>query len=445
MSTNNPIQQRINLLLQKWTIAINTPDVKIVRILSEHDEEDIVSTFFEYMLALDTEQEDFVMVLYEPFSGHETYSKHLLEEIEEEINQWNTAKIPENIHFKTIEWKPDYTLGSSKNAAQLLVKNLNNFANYLIPDQKTKVSIIIRMYEVGKNQACKWFEDLLEVETTKHLVFGISDTVTNRVFDKLESRNQKHIYTIYPQLNMDEALEELTALGDPSAAETPYRTSLVKLMNAVKNRKKDKIEEHAKICLTIATNELKKDSNWLSQIVTVYVILYNDQLGNKKYSRAIYFADKAVEAALLSKKVLVPEMSNRLIGQTHVGRGALLSLQKKWELALENYIVANEAYIACEDYVMQSETYRLCGWACEKTGAYSEASKHYIKAYDLVYKLSPEFVKGSTFPYILKKLINSTERLKYITDEKMDEDLIPIWGESWRTEVEKYGKMKKIK
>jgi len=444
MAENNPIQERINQLLLKWTVAINTPNIKIVRILSEHDEEDIINTFFEYMLAVDTDQEDFVMVLQEPFSGHEAYSKHLLKEIEEEINQWNTAKIPENIPYKNIEWKPDYTLGSEKNVAQLLVKNLNNFANYLIPDQKTKVSIVIRMHQVGKNEACRWFEDLLEIKTAPHLVFGISDTLTNKIFDKLENRNQKHIYTITPQLDMDAAVEQLTALGDPNATETPYRTSLVKLMNAVKNRKKDEVQEHAKLCLTIATNELKKDSNWLTQIVTVYTILYNDQLGNKKYDKAIYFADKAVEAALLSKKVLVPEMSNRLIGQTHVGRGALLSVQKKWETALENYLVANAAYIICDDYVMQSETYRLCGWACEKTGAYSEASKHYIKAYDLVHKLSPELVKGSTFPYILKKIINNRERSKHITDKKMDKDLIPIWGESWRTEVEKYGKMKKM-
>lgn len=443
MTENNPIQERINQLLQKWTIAINTPGVKVVRILSEHDEEDMINTLFEYMLAVDTDQEDFVMVLQEPFSGHEVYSKHLLEEIEEEINQWNTAKIPEDIPFKTIEWKPDYTLGSDNNVAQLLVKNLNNFANYLIPDQKTKVSIVIRMYQVEKNEACRWLEDLLQVETAPHLVFGISDTLTNKIFDKLENGNQERVYTIYPQLDMDEAVEELTALGNPNAAETPYRTSLVKLMNAVKNRKKDEVQEHAKTCLTIATNELKKDPNWLAQIVIVYTILYNNQVGYKKYNKGVYYAGKAVEASLLSKNLIEPELSNRLIGQTHVGLGALLSVQKKWETALENYLIANEAYTACEDYVMQSETFRLCGWACEKTGAYSEASKHYIKAYDLVYKLSPELIKGSTFPFILKKLINNGERLKHISDKKMDEDLIPVWGESWRTEVEKYGKTRK--
>lgn len=443
MVDNNPIQDRVNQLLQKWTVAINTPEVKIVRILSEHDEEDMINTFFEYMLAIDSDQEDFVMVLQEPFSGHEVYAKHLLEEIEEEINQWNTAKIPESIPFKTIEWKPDYSLGSITNAAQLLVKNLNNFANYLIPDQKTKVSIIIRMYQVGKREAYRWLDDLLEVETAPHLVFGISDTLTNKIFDKLENNNPKLVYTIYPELDMDGAVEQLTALGDPNAAETPYRTSLVKLMNAVKNRKKDEVQEHAKKCLDIAVKEVKKDPNWLTQIVTVYTVMYNDLIGYKKYTKAIYFAGKAVEASLWSKKLIDPEMANRLIGQTHTGRGALFSVKKKWGTALEDYVAAHEAYTACNDYIMQAETLRLCGWACEKMGSKTEALKYYVKGYDLVYKLTPDLIRNSTFPFILKKLINSAGRLEYISDEKMDEDLIPVWGESWQSEVQKYGKFKR--
>ena len=67
---NNPIQQRIDMLVEKWTVAINTPDIKIVRVLGEHDDEDMLNTLFEYMLAVDSDQEDFVIVLQEPFSNH---------------------------------------------------------------------------------------------------------------------------------------------------------------------------------------------------------------------------------------------------------------------------------------------------------------------------------------------------------------------------------------
>ena len=442
MAENNPIQERVNLLLQKWTLAINSPGVKLVRIHAAHDERDIVDAFFEYMLALDTEQEDFVMVLEEPFSTHQDYARHLLEEIEEEINLWNEAEIPETVPFEKIEWKPDYTLGDDKNVTSLLVRNLNNFANYLVPEKDTKVSIVIRMPQVGRHDATRWFNDLLKVKTESHLVFGTSDAETNAVFSKVADQNPQKVTTIKPNLDMDEAVEQLTALGEPNSPETPYRTHLAKLMHAVKNRKKKEVQTHGKECLTIATEELNKDVNWLSQIVTVYTILYNDQVGYKNYDRAIYFASKAVEAALLTEGLIDPEMSKRLVGQSHIGRGSLYTLQRKWETALIDFKIAAEAYSSCSDYVMLSESLRLCGWACEKTGANQEASKHYIRGYELVHKLSPELVKGSTFPYILKKLVNSSERLKVISDAQMDEDLTPIFGEHWRAEVADYGKIK---
>jgi len=439
---SNPIQQRINMLVEKWTVAINTPGIKIVRVLGEHDDEDMLNTLFEYMLAVDSDQEDFVMVLQEPFSNHQEYGKHLLEEIEEEINLWNTAKLPEGFPFDPIEWKPDYTLGNEKNVTRLLVENLNNFANYLIPEQNIKISIVIRMYGVGKTAAHFWLSELLRMETAPHLVFGICDLKTNAVFDRI-SREQE-VYTLYPELDMDEAMEQLTALGDPTAKETPYRISLVKLMNGVKNRKPKEVSEHSKNCLTIAAEELKNDPNWLTQIVTVYTILYHDQVGYKDYDRGIYFADKAVEAAMHTPKLIPLEMSNRLIGQTHIGRGTLYSVKKKWETANKDFEVAKKAYHECNDYVMETESYRLCGWTNEKMGASYQADQQYIEAYGLLHKLPVELVKGSSFPFIVQKLLDSTERYKHISNKQMDEDLRPIWGENWSLEIKKIGKFKQL-
>lgn len=437
-ANNNPIQQRIDTLVEKWTVAINTPGIKIVRVLGEHDDEDMLNTLFEYMLAVDSDQEDFVMVLQEPFSNHFEYGKHLLEEIEEEINLWNTSKLPEGFPFDSIEWKPDYSLGNTHNVTSLLVENLNNFANYLIPEQNIKVSIVIRMYDVGEKAAHMWLNELLRNETAPHLVFGISDLKTNDVFDKI-SREQE-VYTLHPELNMDEAMEQLTALGDPTAKETPYRISLVKLMNGVKNRKPKEVSEHSKNCLTIAVEELKNDPNWLAQIVTVYTILYNDQVGCKDYDRGIFFADKAVETALLTPKLMAPEMSHRLIGQTHIGRGALYTIKKEWETAKDDFQVAKEAYHECEDYIMETESYRLCGWTNEKLGASYEADHEYIEAYGLLNKLPPELIKGSTYALIVQKLMHSTERHKHISDKQMNDDLTPIWGGDWRMEINNAGK-----
>lgn len=51
---------------------------------------------------------------------------------------------------------------------------------------------------------------------------------------------------------------------------------------------------------------MKKDINWISQFVTVYTILYTDQISHKDYKTAMYFADKAVEAAEIGEEKLDP-------------------------------------------------------------------------------------------------------------------------------------------
>lgn len=443
MSQNNPIQERVDQLLLKWTLAINTPNVKIVRILAEEDEEEMLNAYYEYMLAIDTNQKDFVLVLSAPFNSPEEYGKLLLEEIEEEISHWNEAEIPEEIKFETITWKPDYTLGSTTNHAQLFINNMNNFANYLEPEKKIKISIVLNIELISEKDAHKWFTQALENEMEKHLVLGINDTTKYPIYNELAKNYPEEVYTIIPEFNMDEAMEQMAALGDPSSDDTPFRVNLIKLMNGVKKRDPKKVERSAKACLDIATKALKKDINWLGQIVTIYTILYNDQVGYKKYDDAIYFADKSVEAALLSKDVMDPEMSYRLIGQTHLGRGTLYNLKKKKVQAKKDYLIAADAYSHCKDYLMQCESLRLSGWMSDKLYETEEATEYYLKAYQLKEKVSEDIIKASTFPLIIKKLMTSNERKKHLTDEQMDEDLIPIFGKEWREKIEKFGTLDK--
>jgi tetratricopeptide (TPR) repeat protein len=441
MLENNPIQNRLNTFLLKWEEAINKPDVKLVRILGNHEDDDMLDALFEYMLAIDSPQEDFVFVFNTPFSEVKNFSKDVLQDLEEEINRWNTAKIPETIPFETIEWQPDYSLEGKKNEAELLIKNINSFANYLYPDKSVKVSVILRMHYVTKQEAYNWLSKALEIPFEPHVKLGVSDTKNHLLFSKLQDYYRDEVYTVYPKFNMDGAMEEIAAMEDPNKVETPYRIHLIRLMEAVKKRQQNKVLSEGKSCLKIATKAIEKKPQWLMQIVTVYTILYTNEIGNKNYKEAIYFATKAVEAAQLSEHVLEPSMSYRLIGQTHIGRGSIYVAQKKWDKANEDYVLGAEAYASCADYIMHCESLRLCGWTLEKMGINEEAINYYIEAYKLIDKLTPEIIKSSTFPLVVKKIMYNEQREKQISDAKMDADLIPVFGEFWEEEVSNYGKV----
>ena len=87
-------------------------------------------------------------------------------------------------------------------------------------------------------------------------------------------------------------------------------------MNSVKKGNAAQTEEFAKKCLDIALENVKKDINWISQFVTVYTILYTDQISHKDYKTAMYFAEKAVEAAEIGEEKLDPSLACRLLGNT---------------------------------------------------------------------------------------------------------------------------------
>ncbi|WCC43718.1 tetratricopeptide repeat protein (plasmid) [Tenacibaculum finnmarkense] len=425
----------------KWTEAIGRPEVKLVRILGNHEDDDMLDALFEYMLAVDSSQEDFAFVFNTPFSEEKNFSKDILQDLEEEINRWNTAKIPKTIPFETIEWEPDYSIEDEKNEAALLIKNLNSFANYLYPNKDVQISVILRMHYVTKEEAYNRLSKALEIPFEPHVKLGVSDTKNHLLFNGLQNHYIDEVYTIQPQFNMDTAMEEIAAMEDPSKPETPYRKHLIRLMEAVKKRQQNKVLSEGKSCLKIATKAIEKNQQWLMQIVTVYTILYTNEIGNKNYKEAIYFATKAVEAAQLSEQVLDPSMSYRLIGQTHIGRGSIYVAQKKWDKANEDYLLGAKSYELCADYMMHCESLRLCGWTFEKMGLNEQAINYYIEAYKLIEKLTLETIKSSTFPLVVKKIMNNKQREKQISDAKMDADLIPVFGEFWQQVVSDYGKV----
>jgi len=235
-------------------------------------------------------------------------------------------------------------------------------------------------------------------------------------------------------------LEELAESGDPAAPDTPYRINLVKLMNAVKDRNAAKVESHGKRCLNIAFKLVKNDPLWIAQIVTVYTIMYSDQIGNKDFGKAIFFAEKANESALLMEKLVDPGMAYRLIGQTHLGLGALHFKTKKYKDALSNYEKAAVAYEQCQDFLMQCESLRQCGAAGKKSDGKDVALNYYLEAYQLKSKLKGDLIKSSSFPFVVKELLNYRSLKEHIPATELDRDLTPLFGEDWRTVIEKYGK-----
>lgn len=437
---NNPVQKNIDKLVRQWQELHLKVDCRIICISYKDKETSMINAFMEYVLGVESEFENFIWIFESEFLDHKSYANAILKEMEELIATWNTMDKPAQYVIENINWIPDYKLVEEKNPMAVLVKNLNSFANYLFPEKKQKVCYIFKAYSMSKNDALKWMDYALEYDFEKHVTWTVAQSDTYPFFEKAIDLHTSKIAILEPKIDVNGMVEQLASQANQSIPENKYRTELIKLMHAVESRSENKVKLQTKTCLDLVLKELKKDSNWISQVVTVYVILYNDQIGNKNYKEALYFATKAVEAAEAAKKTIEPSMSYRLAAQTHIGRGSIYVLLDNWQKAHEDYAQAKMDYQYCNDFLMMAEACRLCGWSRNKFDKFENALPFYEEGFYLHEKIDASLITSSSYPLLLKEVIYNDKFIKLITKDKLDKILIPLFGKDYSFTLDNYGK-----
>ncbi|WP_240055912.1 soluble NSF attachment family protein [Bacteroides cellulosilyticus] len=425
-----------------WEEAIRNP-VKMVRIVINPGDEIMIKAFYDYMLAIDSDEEDMVFVLECPFFNPATFSKELLEYVETQIILWNESKKPGNIVFEHIEWKPDYNIEDKENQAMLAVSNFNRLTEILVGDINVKCSFIFDVGEVSDNESCKeWFRQALSLPFHKQMIWGITDIKGFEYFNKFPTLFPHDFISIYPPIDIDGAMEQLAEQtancdrNDPAASK--FRLALIKLMNSVKKGDSAQTDRYSKECLDMALVNVKNDINWLSQFVTVYTILYTDKIIRKDMDAALYFSGKAIESARLGIGKLDPSLAFRLLGNTLFGKGGILVRKSEWTEAAEVYQQAADAYKNCKDYLMQAEALRISGWCWEKKHEDGCAADCYIEGFRLIEKLSSDLIRNSSYPLLLLSLLHNSKRMEILSDDEMEKILSKVLGSDWKDYLYEY-------
>ena len=439
---SNSIQHIADNMLSMWEEAIRNP-VKMVRIVINPGDEIMIKAFYDYMLAIDSDEEDMVFVLECPFFNPATFSKELLEYVETQIILWNESKKPGNIVFEHIEWKPDYNIEDKENQAMLAVSNFNRLTEILVGDINVKCSFIFDVGEVSDNESCKeWFRQALSLPFHKQMIWGITDIKGFEYFNKFPTLFPHDFISIYPPIDIDGAMEQLAEQtancdrNDPAASK--FRLALIKLMNSVKKGDSAQTDRYSKECLDMALVNVKNDINWLSQFVTVYTILYTDKIIRKDMDAALYFSGKAIESARLGIGKLDPSLAFRLLGNTLFGKGGILVRKSEWTEAAEVYQQAADAYKNCKDYLMQAEALRISGWCWEKKHEDGCAADCYIEGFRIIEKLSSDLIRNSSYPLLLLSLLHNSKRMEILSDDEMEKILSKVLGSDWKDYLYEY-------
>lgn len=439
---SNAIQQIADRMLHLWEDAVALP-VKMVRIVINPGDETMLEAFYDYMLAIDSEEEDMVFIIALPFTSATKFGHEVLEYISQQIDYWNNSKKPDDIIFEKVDWHPDFDTANTDNPAQTVVENLNRLTQVMVGETDMKCSFVFNLEGTQDYKECqRWFEQALSLPFNSQMVWGLDDVAGQENFGRVMSKYPKETTSIHPPIDLDGAAEQLAEQAanedrsDPALSS--FRLVLIRLMNSVKKRDAAQTDLYARKCLDMALANVKKDLNWLSQFVTVYTILYTDRITRKDMDMALYFADKAVEAAQLGTGKLDPSLSGRLLGSSLVGKASVQVRCSKWQEAAETYQKGADTYSQCKDYLMQAEALRMCGWCWEKAHDSMQAAHCYVEGFHLADKLSSDLIRHSSYPLLLLKLLESSKRQSFVSNDEIDQVLTRVIGKDWENFLYQY-------
>jgi tetratricopeptide (TPR) repeat protein len=433
---SNPIQQRMELLVEKWEAAAAKPGAAVIRIHAQENEKDMVEAFSSYLLGVDTGNNDIPVIFESIFEDERQYTVSLLDELKELIHTWNTAnKDAISIQTQTINWQPDYKLSKTDNPAYLFVENMNRLAAYLELDKNIFLVAIPKVSFIDPAPFRRWLEYALKAGISERFRILIDDTADNPYYEKLAQKHPGAVITLRPELDMDNAMQQVAAMGNPNDPGVQYRKSFIALTQAIGKRNEGEAKKHGAACIEIAENNLEKSPYWIGQVIAVNAALANDQVGYKNFKKAIEFATEGVNAAERSKQLITDEFIwRKFSGQAVMLRGSLYAAAKNMNKAVEDFSVAATHYTYTNDIILALEAYRMMGFCNKSAGNTDAACKALADAVNISRQIPPHIIKFTTFAGVIEMLFEINNS-KYISQEQVQEAAEDVYGEDWLTEI----------
>ena len=433
---SNPVQQRIELLVEKWEAVRKKPEVNLVRIHAQDNERDMVDAFYTYLLGIDTNNHDIPVIFNSIYHDDDQYAEALLLELDDMIDTWNVAS-KDNIEVEVphVDWHPDLKLTDKDNPVYLFTENMNRLADHLnLPDDVYLV-VILRVSFTKPDAISRWLHLGIKAGINQQVKWVVDDCVSYPFYKRLAEKDLSKVATLIPDLDMDNAMQQVAAMGNPNDAGVQYRKAFVSLVQSIEKRKEAEAQKFAGICIDIANDNLKKSPYWIGQVIAVNAALANDQVGYRNYKQAIFYSTRGVEAAEKSKEIITDEfICRKFIAQAVMLRASLYAASKEWQKAIADFTVAASQYVYTNDMILALEAYRMMGFAYCKSGNNDAACKALAQAVKISWQIPEHVIKFTTFAGVIEMLLQ-INNLKYISNQEIEDAAFFVFGDEWVTEI----------
>ncbi|MEX6688131.1 hypothetical protein QTN47_11530 [Danxiaibacter flavus] len=426
----------MDLFVEKWEAVAAQTGVNIIRIHALENEKDMVDAFYNYLLGIDTPNHDIPIIFETIFHDEHQYTTALLDELKEMIDLWNNADRSElSIETKNLDWSPDLQLKVNGNPTKLFVENLNSLATHLQLPKGIFLVVILKASFVESKRFCGWLEHAVEAGMDDKFKIIIDDSVAHPFYNDFADKHPGSVTTLKPDLNMDKAMEQVAAMGNPNDAAVQYRQAFLRMTQGIEQRNEKETKKYAAICIEIAEKNLEKNVYWIGQVIAVYAALANDQVGYKNFKKAIEFATSGVEVAERAKELITDEFIYRkFYAQAIMMRASLYAANKSWQKAIDDFDIACEHYFYTNDVILAMEACRMTGYCHKKSGNNDAACKALTDALTFVQDMPKDIIRYTTFPGIIELLLQINNQ-KYITNDEVHETARSVYGNDWLKEI----------
>lgn len=425
---NNPITIRLKRIQELYN-TFQESQTQICHWLIAWDEVRMIDAFYTYESSEHHIFQDVFLQFIAPFENEQQYNQAILKEL-----RHFSEKGKEEFHLAEIPF--DLDLPSGVSGTKALLYYFIEFANK-IPSTDGNLVLWFNPNPAENFVAWEqWLINLIQLglpDRIQLMLVQIEDTYS---LDKLKRTFPNQMMTIRPQLNMEQAIQDLAASGNPQLPDVKFRTFFTKMGIAARKGNLVEAEHLGKQALNVAQQQM----GWEHLEVGIYTALGAYLISSRKRQKeAIHYYEKAYKTAQRAVKEEHPSGIVLLIQATLIKASGSFIL-KKYDEAAQIYQNIPKLFDAKEEPAMafyQLEAYRMAGF-CYQTGRkHKQAWNAYWNALETATLLDPQTQAHSTIPYIGQGLLEVMHKSKNGDKERhIRNKMIEYVGEDWESKLE---------
>lgn len=430
MQGSNPITQRLDRLADKWMAFSRQPANRLFRWLVKSDESRMVQAFFEREASEEGICPDLFLRFRTAFEAPDDYAAILFREFGEQMETVREELKEENIPF---EWQPPAE-GPKASAVRLFLDTLQELAAHF-SDLPPEGLVVAWLSPDPSGDAEAWsacVNSFLGEGVPDRVRLMVVDTESWPLFEEAAQLYPEAVATVRPELDMDVAVKQLAAAGNPGQPDSLFRRAYVDLTQAINAGNFRRVDEKAAIALQLA-----RENNWPGMQYTVWMTHAMAYFNQRDYEEAL---NRYREAKKLAQNIAVEDekVGGTLQVKAVFAEAAVYFALKDYESAAMHYESVVPLAEEIEDNFSAMEGLRMAA-LCHQMNKDKRRSWEFNKrALQLAHTLDESMQKNSTVPYVGSALLNLVHRYGGPEEEAdIRRQMQSLVGPDWETRVAK--------